>query len=186
MSQLPIDAESEDRSPLTNFSDCHKGIISQLNQLSDLAVMLKPAIQAHQIAKETIQFFNRAVLDHHKEEEKDLFPTVLNAAREGDEKTTVLQIIKQLVKEHRDIESMWRRLEPQLKKFLGSPENLIDMPSIENLVQTYLTHAKFEEDEFLPLSEQILSRNSSEMAALGLSIHTRKVLNNARRGLRGS
>ncbi len=111
---------------------------------------------------------------------------MLNAAREGEEKTKVLQIIKQLVKEHRDIESMWRRLEPQLKKFIDSPENLIDMPSIENLVRTYLTHAKFEEDEFLPLSEQILSRNNSVMAALGLSIHTRKVLNNARRGLRGS
>lgn len=39
MSQLSIDVESEDSSPLTNFSDWHKGIISQLNQLSGLAVM---------------------------------------------------------------------------------------------------------------------------------------------------
>lgn len=186
MNQLPLDVASEDRSPLTNFSDCHIGIKSQLNQLANLSVMLNPAIQAHKIAKETIQFFNRAVLDHHKEEEKDLFPMVLSTAKEGEEKTKVLNMIKLLVKEHREVESMWRHLEPQLKKFLDNPESNIDIPSIENLVRTYLTHAKFEEDEFLPLSELILSRNSSEMATLGLSIHTRKVLNNARRGLRGS
>ena len=186
MSQLPADADSQGDSPLANFSDCHKGIISQLSQLADLPAMLEPARQAYKIAKETIQFFNRAVLDHHKDEEKDLFPAVLDAALEGKEKTKVLKIIKSLVRDHRDIESMWRSLEPKLNKFLESPQSLIDMPEIENLVRTYLTHAKYEEDVFLPLSEQILGRNSSEMAALGLSIHTRKVLRNARRGLRGS
>ena len=37
----------------------------------------------------------------------------------------------------------------------------------------YQAHARFEEQEFLPLSEKILSRNGDHMAALGLSLHMR-------------
>ncbi len=186
MNDLTADAKGQQGSPLNNFSDCHIGIVTQLNQLSSLSSMLEHARQANKITKETIQFFNRAVFDHHKEEEKDLFPAVLDAAEDGDEKSKVLKVIKLLVRDHRAIESMWRSLEPQLMKFLDSPQNDVAVIEIENLVRTYLTHAKFEEDVFLPLSEQILGRNGFEMAALGLSIHTRKVLRNARRGLRGS
>jgi len=37
----------------------------------------------------------------------------------------------------------------------------------------YRAHAWFEEQEFLPLSQTILSRNPNHMAALGLSLHMR-------------
>jgi hypothetical protein len=40
-------------------------------------------------------------------------------------------------------------------------------------VTEYKAHAAYEEAEFLPLSETILSRNSNHMAALGMSIHMR-------------
>jgi hypothetical protein len=41
------------------------------------------------------------------------------------------------------------------------------------LVTRYRAHAQYEESEFLPLSQTILSRNSNHMAALGMSLHMR-------------
>ena len=46
---------------------------------------------------------------------------------------------------------------------------------MQRLVTEYQAHARYEETEFLPLSEKILSRNSNHMAALGLSLHMRHV-----------
>jgi hypothetical protein len=43
-------------------------------------------------------------------------------------------------------------------------------------VDTYLAHARLEEDVFLPLSQTILGRNSNHMAALGMSMHMRHVM----------
>jgi hypothetical protein len=54
------------------------------------------------------------------------------------------------------------------------------------LTSKYSAHARLEEDEFLPLAEAILDRNSADMAALGLALHTRHVVRDWRRGLRGS
>ena len=44
------------------------------------------------------------------------------------------------------------------------------------LVASYRGHASYEEAVFLPLSQQILSRNANHMAALGMSLHMRHVL----------
>ncbi len=43
----------------------------------------------------------------------------------------------------------------------------------EQLVRLYKAHVRFEEDEFLPLCETILGRNSNHMVVLGLSLHLR-------------
>ena len=40
----------------------------------------------------------------------------------------------------------------------------------------YKAHARFEEQQFLPLSKTILGRNGDHMAALGVSLHMRRAL----------
>ena len=41
------------------------------------------------------------------------------------------------------------------------------------LLERYASHASYEEQEFLPLAQEILGRSSSDMAALGISLHLR-------------
>ena len=41
------------------------------------------------------------------------------------------------------------------------------------LVATYTEQTRLEEDQFLPLADEILSRNPNHMAALDLSLHLR-------------
>ena len=107
------------------------------------------------------------------EEERELFPAVLGVATAGAERDGVRVIVDRLVAEHRQIEAMWSRLEPALQAVARGHDCDVDIAAVQRLVDSYLAHSRYEEQEFLPLSQTLLSRNANHMAALGLSMHMR-------------
>lgn len=164
---------ADNDAPVTNFSNCHVGILRQLQALSDLRELLEPAARARQIANQTLGFFNEAVLEHHSEEERDLFPSVLASAEPGEEHERVKTMTQRLTHEHRQLEALWKGLEPGLKKVAKGQDSGLDLAQVQRLVDDYVAHAAYEEAQFLPLSQAILSRNSNHMAALGMRLHMR-------------
>jgi hemerythrin-like domain-containing protein len=162
--------------PLTNFSQCHIGITRQLQQLAELPPLLEPAARARRIARDTVAFFRSAVHEHHAEEERELFPAVLASAKRGPEREAVQVMVDRLVAEHRQIEAMWSRLEPALQTVGKGHDCDIDAAAVHRLVDTYIGHARYEEQEFLPVAQTLLSRDSNHMAALGLSLHLRQAV----------
>lgn len=148
-------------SPLNDFAHCHEGILSH-------------------------QFFQRVVFDHHVEEEKDLFPAVIAAARQGDEHDSVQRMIDALTHEHRVVEALWRDIEPGLGKLAKGHIVVVDATSVDNLIDIYNRHARFEEQQFLPAAKAILARKDPQRAELGLSLHMRHAVRAARRGFQGS
>jgi hemerythrin-like domain-containing protein len=164
---------SEGDAPIESFSQCHVGIVKHLQELGRLPALLEPAAQARRIADETVKFFRDVIYDHHAQEERELFPAVLTWAAKGEERDKVQEIVDRLVREHREVEAAWSKLEPELKAVAKGHDADLDPAAVAALVGTYEAHAKFEEDEFLPLSQTILGRDSKHMAALGLSLHMR-------------
>lgn len=174
MSTTPSTPAAEpDDAPLLNFSNCHAGIINHLNAFGELPALLEPAERARKIAAETLGFFRDAVYEHHAEEEKELFPAVLHSAVKGEERDRVQVMVDQLTAEHRTVEAAWSRLEPELKKVAKGHSSELNVAGVQHLVESYLAHARFEEDHFLPLAHTILARNGNHMEALGLSLHMR-------------
>lgn len=159
--------------PIQGFAQCHVGIVSHLQELARLPALLEPARQARQIAEETLKFFRTVVMEHHAEEERELFPAVLASAHKGEEHDRVQVIVERLTLEHRQVEAAWSKLQPALKAVAKGAEADLDEAALAALVADYLRHARFEEGVFLPLSQEILGRNSDHMAALGLSLHLR-------------
>lgn len=159
-------------SPVQEFSQCHAGIFRQLDRLGELPQLLAPAAKARETADKALDFFRAAVFEHHLDEERELFPAVLAAAMDT-ERAEVTAKVDRLVAEHRELEGMWKRLEGDLKKVAKGNSTEVDVDLINRLVQQYRAHARFEEVEFLPLAQQILGRNSQQMAELGLSLHLR-------------
>ncbi|WP_431096846.1 hemerythrin domain-containing protein [Polaromonas aquatica] len=157
--------------PLAGFSQCHFGIASQLQAFAELPALQAAAVQARNVALHTLSLFKYAVASHHADEENELFPAVLRSAAKGEEADKVRVLVKRLVAEHRKIESIWKDLEPAVKAVTRNRPVELDLQAVEALVQAYLKHARFEEEEFLPLAEAILGRNGNHMAALGLSLH---------------
>ena len=158
--------------PIQDFSNCHAGILNKLNLLGELPALLAPAMRAREVAEQSVDFFREAIFEHHRDEERELFPAVLASAAKGIEHDHVQALVKQLTDEHRDLEATWKRLESGLKKVAKGHATDIDVDDAR-LVTQYRAHAEFEEQEFLPLSQTILARNSNHMAALGLSLHMR-------------
>jgi len=159
--------------PIANFSQCHVGIISHLHALSELPDLMAPAARVRKIASDTLAFFDAVVLEHHQEEEKDLFTAVLFSAAKGQERAQVQTMVERLTAEHRLIEAWWSRIKPQLKQIAKGHDAELDAQALDQLVKDYDAHAQYEENEFLPLSQTILARNANHMAALGLSLHMR-------------
>lgn len=162
-----------DSSPIQDFSQCHVGIVGQLHTLAELPPLLAPAARARDIAEQTVRFFRDVVYAHHQEEERELFPAVLASAVRGEERDRVQRTVEALTAEHRTVEAHWQRLEPKLRAVAKGQEAEIDAAEIESLVDTYLAHARFEEEVFLPLAQTILGRNSNHLAALGVALHLR-------------
>lgn len=171
--QLPTPEPTARDEPLANFSQCHAGITRQLQALASLPPLLEPAAQARWIARDTVAFFRDAVQEHHAQEEQELFPAVLASATRGPEREQVQVMVDRLAAEHRQIESMWSRLEPSLRAVGKGQDGNVDAAAVQRLVDTYIAHAGYEEQEFLPLSQTILGRNGNHMAALGMSLHMR-------------
>ncbi|MDR2156033.1 MAG: hemerythrin domain-containing protein [Burkholderiaceae bacterium] len=159
--------------PLDNFSQCHAGILTQLDHFQELPALLAPMMRAHQIAANMIHFFRATAFEHHQDEERELFPAVLDSSQAGEEHERVKTLIDVLTREHRALEKQWIELEPQLRKLTKGQPAKVDPEAVRQLVDQYREHARLEEMEFLPLSEKILGRNSNHMAALGLSLHMR-------------
>lgn len=159
--------------PISSFQHCHVGIVSRLQPMSELPRLAAEATKARKIAADVVALFQDAVIEHHADEEKELFPAVLRSALPGAETTRVQEIVDRLVREHRAIERLWRQLEPQVRAVARGADVTLDQSGVELLVSAYLMHANSEEQEFLPLAERILGRNDNHMAALGLSLHLR-------------
>jgi hemerythrin superfamily protein len=185
MGQSDTPEPAPEATPLDQFSQCHAGILAHLQDFARLPALLEPAAQARRIAGETLRFFQDVIYEHHAEEEKDLFPAVLASAVRGVERDQVQAIVDRLTQEHRRVEAAWTRIAPHLKDIEKGRDAALDVDAVETLVREYQAHAAYEEQEFLPLSEKILGRDSRHMAALGLSLHMRHALPEALARFRG-
>lgn len=166
---------TDGEAPLDNFSHCHDGILIHLQAMDGLPALAHAAQQARDQAGAVQRFFRDVIYNHHEEEERLLFEAVLASATPGDEWVQVKAMTERLTREHRQVEAMFARVEPELKKMAKGHACALDRTQVDTLVRQYKAHAEYEETEFLPLSHAILSRNSNHMAALGLSLHMRHV-----------
>lgn len=169
-----VNEQDSDENPLTNFSGCHEGIIKNFEQLGVLPDLIEQADKASEIrtlSAKLFRFYHDVVLEHHAEEEEELFAAVLDSLEEDDNSELAKKYIDRLVKEHRELEQLWKSIEPDIKRLSKGKSASLDIKTVEELSKKYLAHADFEEEYFLPLSEKILRKNG--LSALGLSLHMR-------------
>lgn len=167
------DAEARERTPVEDFSDCHAGILAALRTFTTLPPLQDAARRAQQVGRNTLDLMDKAVLEHHGEEEEELFPAVLRSAEAGHERQQVQSLVWRLTDEHREIEALWKRLKPEVARAAAGRPAKLPADAVNLLVGLYRQHAQTEERDFLPLAREILGRNGNHMAALGLALHLR-------------
>lgn len=168
----PVPAEAQP-TPVDDFSACHVGILTGLEAFAAAPALFDSAQRARHVADQTLRLMDDAVLQHHAEEEEELFKAVLRSARTGDEHARVQGLVWRLTDEHREIEALWKRLRPDVARAAAGKPASLDSRAVALLVGIYRQHALDEEQNFLPLAREILGRDGNHMAALGLALHMR-------------
>ena len=164
---------TEADSPLQDFSDCHAGFVTVLEAALGLPGMIAAAARSRSCAADMLKMFRDSLLAHHEDEERDLFPAVLRIAQPGPEAERASAMIAQLIREHREIAQLWKRLEPTVQGIANGYLPRLDSALLEDLVRRFNDHVRLEEDEFLPFAQQVLAREAEDMAMLGRTLHRR-------------
>lgn len=163
--------------PIRHFSGTHADIVGGLKELKALPQLAAALEQARAGAAATLHVFDQVVLQHHAEEEHDLFVSVQRSCRDPREADQVRRLVQRLTAQHREIERLWASLRPAVA--MTAAGKVQRDPDFEGgartLVDLYFAHARLEEEEFLPLADAILGRDANHMAALGVALHMRRV-----------
>lgn len=172
-SSSAIQRRLETETPIAGFSKCHVGILSGLASFGELPALVRAAERSRRVATGILALFEDSILEHHADEESELFVAVARSAMAGPESDLVSAMVQRLTGEHRVIEALWKRAKPGVKLAASGKNVELDSACFAELVAAYRAHARFEEQEFLPLAQQILGRDGNHLAALGIALHLR-------------
>lgn len=147
--------------PLEMLAACHIRIQHQCDTLQRLANHVRQHgsdDQARQAAKNIMRYFDTAVVDHHADEEQDLFPALLESVA-GSDPVCIRQLIDRLCREHRQLEAGWRKLRKILLQVADGEPVALPQDDVDVFVSTYTEHLELEENELLPLANRLLGEH---------------------------
>lgn len=160
--------------PLEMLAACHDRIKAQCATLSRLAAHL-PAhgcdAQAQQAASNVMRYFDSAGRHHQEDEEQDLFPAMVAAAK-GENAERIALLIAQLGEEHHEIEQIWLGLRKALESLAHGENAPLDALEVNRFCGMYRTHMAVEEANLIPLAELVLGGGA--LAALGRAMARRR------------
>lgn len=170
----PVDTGVDLAAPLDTLYHSHEKILAKMAALAALPSLVEQARRAREIATATLALFQDNVLQHHAEEEQDLFPALIRSARAGDERDLVQSMTTRLTGEHRNVEQLWKALAPSVRAAAKGRCQGMDVTLVSRLVRDYAQHAMFEEQHLLPLAQAILGRDGNHLSAVGVAFHMRR------------
>jgi hemerythrin-like domain-containing protein len=144
--------------PLAMLSACHGRIEQQCSTLRRLVTHLAvhgADVAAREAAAAVMRYFDSAAVHHHADEERDLFPALLEAVA-GSDAVCVRELTAGLVAEHRELEGHWRRVRDALAPLAAGAAASLAAPDVEALVVLYERHIAREEAELLPMAARLL------------------------------
>jgi iron-sulfur cluster repair protein YtfE (RIC family) len=157
--------------PLEMLSACHGRIEAQLATLTKLAAHLSvhgADMQAQKAAANVMRYFNTAGVNHHQDEEVDLFPVLARIASEERE-VNIMLLIDELRAEHREMEQGWQVLREVLARIARGERAELAPDAFAGL---YRQHIAREENALLPYAASVLV--AAQRASLGTSMAARR------------
>lgn len=160
--------------PLEMLAACHIRIQHQCNTLQRLSAHVQTRgsdEQARQAAQNIMRYFDTAAVDHHADEEEDLFPALLESVA-GSDPVCIRQMIDRLCQEHRQLEAGWRKLRKILACIATGETADLPQQDVDTFVSRYIQHVEFEDGELLPMAARLLGEHHIEQ--IGRAMRTRR------------
>jgi hemerythrin-like domain-containing protein len=159
-SSLPDELPGFD-DPIGMLRACHEKILAHCGLLERLLDTpdRDTATQVH-------RYFSTSAPLHHRDEEEDLFPRISRQSLK------IAELVHNLKKEHRELDSLWSRIAADLKSPPqdGFSEDFLD--TAREFCRINRTHVTVENRELLPMATGILSQQ--DLGAVGESMAARR------------
>ena len=144
--------------PLEMLEACHGRIEAQLQTLERLLDYLPQHgadEQARQAARNILRYFYLAGANHHEDEERNLFPTLI--ARAGaDENAAVQSLVQDLLSDHVRMAVALDVVSGQLTPIADGASTALAEAAVRRLAELYRQHIAKENRDLLPLSRRLL------------------------------
>lgn len=170
----PSPADFED--PLQILKACHGRIRMQCETLSGLAGHVGEHGcdgQAQRLASNVMRYFDSAARHHHEDEEQDLFPRMVRAAK-GQNSERVVLLVNQLKREHREMAQKWLGLRRSLELIANDGNVVLDATEVGCFCSVYQLHIALEETHIMPLAIHLLG--AQDLAAIGEAMAARRAI----------
>lgn len=160
--------------PLEMFSACHERLHAQLRTLHRLARWLpehgvdEPACRA---AASVIRYFDHAAVNHHLDEEEDLFPMLLRKVS-PDRRYSLGALIEWIKEDHQRMFAAWADMKARLEAMIAGREFELGDDVVDAFCERYVMHIDREENELLPYAQALL--DEQDLAALGQTMTARR------------
>jgi hemerythrin-like domain-containing protein len=160
--------------PLEMLAACHERIEAQLCTLEKLIEHL-PAKgcdrTAREAATQVMRYFDTAGIEHHRDEDEDIFPLLRRLAAERD-RPEVSAVINGLEEDHSTMDAQWSRLRVRLQAVAGGRDTRLDPEDVGRFAWLYRRHMEKESALVLPFAREAVSE--TDRAALGSRMAARR------------
>ena len=160
--------------PLEMLAACHERIEAQLCTLEKLMGHLGERgcdAGAREAAASVMRYFDTAGVDHHRDEDEDMFPLLRRLAGERD-RPEVSAVINGLEEDHSTMEAQWSRVRERLEAVAAGREARLDAEDVGRFAWLYRRHMEKESALVLPFARETISE--TERAALGSRMAARR------------
>jgi hemerythrin-like domain-containing protein len=160
--------------PLEMLSACHGRIEDQCATLRRLQAHLPSHgsdEQARAAATALMRYFDLSAKQHHRDEEQDLFPALVESMA-GSDPVCVRELTAGLAAEHRELEVRWRRLRAVLERVVEGERVSLSVEEVEAFAGLYARHIQREEQELLPMAARLLG--DEDLERIGRAMRERR------------
>ena len=144
--------------PLEMLSACHHRVERQCATLRRLVPHLATHgadDDARIAAAAVMRYFDTSAMDHHADEEVDLFPALL-ASMAGSDAVCIRELVDALTLDHRALALHWQRLRPGLRAVESGAGRSLTEADVAPFISLYAQHMAREESELLPMAARLL------------------------------
>ena len=160
--------------PLEMLAACHHRIEQQCATLRRLGPHLArhgADAQAQAAASGVIRYFDSAAVDHHADEEADLFPALIESMA-GSDPVCIREMTGALTAEHRRLEALWDGVRRELAEVAAGRAARLDSAAVEAFTGLYESHVRREDAELLPMAARLLG--DDELERVGRAMRERR------------
>lgn len=147
--------------PLEILSACHGRVRANLQTLDRLVRWLPDHgadEDAQQAAVAVMRYFDLGAMNHHKDEEEDLFPLLLERCT-SNVRMRIRRLVSWIQDDHRELEGLWRRLREQLAAIAAGDCGDLEADLVADFSAQYLNHIDREDNELFPLAANFLTED---------------------------